>query len=219
MKPTKETKQFWLMLYAMQSLKQVISACTELFAKNPDLSDPYYSRMITFIVVIYGQPWRQNTGVGKLGKEWVPSAFIDLHERLLVQRDKVHAHKDASGIPRPWGNLNQVRILNANPNGFLPVCTNEASFTMDHVRRIQDLCKKLLGQFDSETTKYLRRFWREIKALPVGEYLLNTDPNSPGLFTRTDSRLPPHGDTELIKFDEFEEYEELKAHRTAKEGR
>ena len=98
MKPSIETKRFWLMLYAMDSFHHVVTACDHLIENNTQHDAPLYRLLATAILTMYGRPFHNNRGVGKLDEVIVPAEFMDLHRQLILERDKIHAHVDSVGI-------------------------------------------------------------------------------------------------------------------------
>jgi hypothetical protein len=189
MQQNNETKQFWLMLYAMEGFEIVIRACDSLLNNKYDHFDINFQCIITAILTIYGRPWHKNEGVGKLEDVLVPEEYKALHLRLITERDKIFAHKDAKGFQTPIGNANQIRLLRSK-DGFTWMCNNFFSFDTDDIKRIHCLCKILFDKLDYHTSKYQNKCIKEIKFLPEGEYILNTDNNTSELFQKTESIVP-----------------------------
>ncbi|MFO8007294.1 MAG: hypothetical protein R6V05_06105 [Candidatus Brocadiia bacterium] len=186
MKPSDETKRFWLMLYAREGFHRVVAACNVITEQNLNEFDPAYDRCITTIVTNYGRAWRNNRGVGKLDEGIVPEAHLALHGHLLEQRDKVYAHKDADGPQSDIGKVNQIRLLRRK-TGFIWVCGNIISFQREQIPAVRRLCMQLEEKLDAATTEYENKCRSDIEALPEGEYILNLDVTSPALFMKTDS--------------------------------
>lgn len=193
MKPTEETKQFWLMLYALDALGNALWACDYLLKHEPHVAGPTHRALMTAILTNYGRPFHKNHGVGKLDASIVPAEFHDLHQQLVRERDKVHAHSDAQGIPTRIGNANQIRLLRL-PDAFKWVTSTYLPYEEPDIRRIRRLCLVLTDELDRRTDEYEKRCLPEIRNLSPGEYLLNTDTAAPELFTKVGSVLPPNGD-------------------------
>jgi len=191
MKPTKETKRFWLMIYAMDAFGVVVSACEYLLKNSFHIAGPIHRRTMTAILILYGQPFHNNQGIGKLDEAIIPDQYLNLHNELMQYRDKIHAHRDSAGVCTRIGNANQIRLQRLRDGFQWTICTYLPHDKAD-LQRIRDLCNLLITKLDSETDKYEKTCLMEIEALPEGEYLLNTDVNATGLFTRVETILPPN---------------------------
>lgn len=193
MKPTEDTQQFWLMLYAIDAFSNVLWACDYLLKHTPSVAGPMYRTLMTAVLTNYGRPFRRNYGVGKLSNSFVPPEFRDLHDQLIHERDKVHAHSDAQGIPTPIGNANQVRLLRL-PHAFKWVTSTYLPYGEIDIHRLRHLCLALTQELDRRTDEYERRCLAVIRKLNPGEYLLNTDVKEAELFERVGSVLPRNKD-------------------------
>jgi hypothetical protein len=183
MRPTEETKKFWLMLYAMDAFKKCIHCCDSLLEGGIAPSDFDYLPMIVAILTMYGKPFHRNVGVGKLDDIFVPEAYKDLHQLMIRDRDKIHAHSDAKGITTNIGNANQIRLIR-NEKGFMWSVPTSVSYGKAEIENVIALCKALIRKLDYYTTKYEKKVLKEIKKLPPGEYVLNFDLNDSSIFTR-----------------------------------
>lgn len=191
MKPTEETKRFWLMMYAIDTFRNVVSACEYLLETEFHVAGPMHRRTMTAILALYGQPFHNSRGIGKLDQTLIPAEYLDLHHELMQHRDKIHAHLDSEGISTRIGNANQVRLQRIR-DGFQWTTCTYLPHDKTELQRIRDLCRLLITQLDQETDKYEKKCLMEIEALPEGEYLLNTDVNATSLFTRVENILPPN---------------------------
>lgn len=190
MQPTDETKRFWLMAYAMDGFRNVISACEFLLDANFDPTCPMHRHLATAILTMYGRPFHNNYGVGRLDIRLVPDKYKSLHEQLIYERDKIHAHADAKGVQSRIGNANQVRLLRTK-RGFKWVVSSYLPYQRQDLLDICELCKALIANLDYYTDKYEKKCLRVIKQLPEGEYVLNIDTAASTLFDSVQSVLPP----------------------------
>ena len=196
MKPTDETKRFWLMAYAMDGFRNVISACEYLLDSNSQPTTQIFRHLATAILTMYGRPFHNNYGVGKLDNRLVPEKYKSLHERLIYERDKIHAHADAKGVPSRIGNANQVRLLRA-AGGFKWTVSTYLPYKRQDLLDLCKLCRILTRKLDYHTDKYEKNGLKVIKRLPEGEYVLNVDPNAGALFDRVQCVFPPHPNLDL----------------------
>lgn len=200
MKPTEETKTFWLMLYAMDAFRKCIQGCESLLAADVTPSNPAYLQTIVAILTMYGKPFHRNAGVGKLDDRFVPLAYKNLHQQMMRERDKIHAHSDARGIDTKFGNANQVRLIRGE-KGFLWCVPTLVSYNGAEIKNIIALCKALIEKLDYHTTKYEKKVVKEIRRLAPGEYVLNFDPNDSSLFTRVGETSLSLDNQELTRLD------------------
>ncbi len=190
MKPTEETQKFWLMLYAMDAFKKCIRCCESLLEQGVTPSNFAYLTTIIAILTMYGKPFHFNRGgVGKLDERFVPLAHKNLHELMIRDRDKIHAHVDAKDIETEIGNANQIRLVRSEKEkGFAWTVPTSVSFGESEIQEIILLCKALIEKLDYHTTKYEKKVVKEIRLLTDGEYVLNFDLNDSSLFTRVQER-------------------------------
>jgi len=187
MKPDDETKRFWLMLYAGQAFRDVIKLCEYLLEKQSVLlrnDESLFRWMATAMFTIYGRPFSTNYGVRRLDAQlFVPREYTALHKKLICERNKIHAHKDAKGLATRIGNANQVRIVRAK-NGFAWAIPTHFSYEEKDLRDVSKLCEALIEKLNYHIDKYERKCRKEIKKLREGEYLLNVDDTEEVLFVK-----------------------------------
>ena len=179
------------MMYAMDVFRNVVSACEYLLENNFHVAGPMHRRTMTAILALYGQPFHNNRGIGKLDQTLVPPEYSNLHDELMLHRDKIHARLDSAGVNTRFGNANQVRLQRSRDGFQWTTCTYLPHDKAD-LQRIRDLCNSLIAKLDCSTSEYEKKCLMEIEALPEGEYLLNTDASATRLFTRVERILPPN---------------------------
>jgi hypothetical protein len=91
-----DAKKFWLMFQARETFKAVHQGCLELVRSELPETSPLYFPLITGLICLYGKPFKPNRGAGKLPIEMVPEEYLGVHNQLIVIRDKLYAHSDAS---------------------------------------------------------------------------------------------------------------------------
>jgi len=91
-----EAKKFWLMFQAKETFKAVHQGCLELVRSGLGKESPLYFPTIAGLICLYGKPFKNNKGVGKLPRDMVPKEQLSLHDQLIVIRDQLYAHSDAS---------------------------------------------------------------------------------------------------------------------------
>ena len=186
MKPNEETKRFWLMMYAMDAFKKNILYCNYLMANNLSIEDTVYIPIVIAILTLYGKPWHNNQGIGKLDDSIVPHEHRILHDLMLRDRDKIHAHSDSDGVKSKSGcNANHVRLVRSERGHKWTVPTS-FNFGDKELEEIILLCEKLNRKLDGETSKIEKTFASEIQRLLPGEYLLNLSKEDVSIFKIVD---------------------------------
>jgi hypothetical protein len=84
------------MFQANKTFKAVHQGCLELVPSGLSETSPLYFPVVAGLICLYGKPFKYNEGVGKLPIEMVPEEHLSLHDQLIVIRDKLYAHSDAS---------------------------------------------------------------------------------------------------------------------------
>jgi hypothetical protein len=90
------SQEVWLMFQANKTFKAVHQGCLELVPSGLSETSPLYFPVVAGLICLYGKPFKYNEGVGKLPIEMVPEEHLSLHDQLIVIRDKLYAHSDAS---------------------------------------------------------------------------------------------------------------------------
>jgi hypothetical protein len=57
---------------------------------------PLYFPLVAGLICLYGKPFKANRGVGKLPIDMVPKELLELHNDLILIRDKLYAHSDST---------------------------------------------------------------------------------------------------------------------------
>lgn len=117
-------REAWLTAYAETSC-QVVEALSALLAKGtiPEGSPEYFATVNT-IYVVYGRPFHRCAGVGRLEKTDIPGDRLDVHDHLMLFRDKVYAHKDTPGIQiEDDYTANEVRAIVGGDSAVQIFCT------------------------------------------------------------------------------------------------
>ena len=91
-----EAKKFWLMFQANETFKAVHQGCLELVRSGLSEASPLYFPVVAGLICLYGKPFKRSKGVGKLQIEMVPEEHVSVHNQLIVIRDKLYAHSDAT---------------------------------------------------------------------------------------------------------------------------
>ena len=100
---------------------------------NPPLNDVARKALTVAITVAYCRPFKQRRQV-KLSEDVVPTHFKDIHDNLVVHRDKAVAHHDLDGPVADWGFISQLQINimsgQMTHDTLSPVLPNETAHDM-----------------------------------------------------------------------------------------
>jgi len=169
----KDRRTLWKMHHAQADFVAVKKACHYLVTANISEDAVYYASVIG-VYTMYGRPFTESRGAGKLEESTVPREHLGLHEQLMEHRHKVYAHSDATGAPAHFGNINQVRFYN-NREEILPGIIRWRAET-GKLKEMILLCEALQKKTKYWINKIQSKYFPHL-ALPLGQYLINLDPN------------------------------------------
>jgi len=167
-----DAKRFWLMFQARETFKAVHQGCLELVRSKLPETSPLYFPLIAGLICLYGKPFKENRGVGKLQIGMVPKENLNLHTDLITIRDKLYAHSDADQTVIV-GNLHfgEVRCYRWPDDG---------GYYIEHLHIAPEFFSKFVAvlaeQMVEKTNYHFDRLGKKfVPNLPnrPGEYLLN----------------------------------------------
>ena len=65
--------------------------------RNNFPSNVLYINSLSMIFILYGKPFTNNRGIGKLAEDIIPSDLMEYHRNIIIFRDKLIAHVDQNG--------------------------------------------------------------------------------------------------------------------------
>lgn len=187
-----DAKKFWLMFQARETFKAVHQGCLELVRSGLSETSPLYFPLIAGLICLYGKPFKYNKGVGKLPIEMVPEEHVSVHNQLIVIRDKLYAHSDATktviaGI-LPFGELRYFRW------------PGEFGYRIEHLHIAPEFFSKFMAvlaeRMTGKTQYYVDRLGKKFAPhVPHGrgEFLLNIKGKEGPLFTQVEPLRPRKG--------------------------
>jgi hypothetical protein len=186
MNALEDRKTLWKMHHANADFSMVADTCNYILEKDVKFEDGIYYALIVGIYTIYGRPFSQSIGAGKLPPDIVPNEHLALHQELLKLRNQVYAHSDATGAPASFGNINQVRFfVDANkPGEILPGVLRWRS-ERAVLKEIIVLCKALKKKTKYWIDKIQDKHFPHLK-VPSGEYVIDLNPVSSKFLTRVE---------------------------------
>src|SRR5215216_2417277 len=106
-------------------------------------SNPLISPAFQFALIEYAKPYRQSHGDlkrHKLDNRQVPSEYLDLHNKLLAARDKIHAHSDLTVMEARL----HVAELSHGPHASIVQNVIHRTEELSNINKIIDLIEKTL---------------------------------------------------------------------------
>jgi hypothetical protein len=154
--------------------------CDQLINASCQIGHPLYRPLIVALHVEYGRPFKNNWGVGSLDSSIVPSKYAALHEELIIARDKILAHTDASGLK--FGSNPANRVIFEITGEGARIATSHPLPRHVQVPKIRTLCIELCTLVDTEAEAILKKHRGEIVA-NRGTFLLDLSDSPKGFIT------------------------------------
>ena len=186
-----DAKRLWLMFEAREAFEAVHQGCLELVRSGLREASPLYFPLAAGLICLYGKPFKFNKGVGNLPIEMVPEEFLDLHNDLIIIRDKLYAHSDATIteiIAKRHVGFGQLRYFRG---------PDEAGYYIQHLHLGPEFFSKFMAvladQMREKTNYYVdklgKKFAPHVPHRP-GEFLLNIKDKEGPLFTEVEPLRP-----------------------------
>jgi hypothetical protein len=165
-------RELWLLVYASNSCKLVRHLCGIAISDSCIEGDSTYTGIINSIYAVYGRPFHWCRGIGRLVNGDLPPESIDMHEEMILLRDKLYAHKDIDGYQVESEIFNTVRAVVIN--GAITMVSNELIPRGPKIEAIMVHVEKLVEHFDKNSIALIQKIRRP--GWPQdGEYILNMD--------------------------------------------
>jgi len=175
-----DAKLLWKMFYGYQWFKTAQAAAQYILDEQLEQGSPLFYPLVTSVYVLYGKPFKQARGVGRLSEQLIPREHLDLHRKLLEYRDQIYAHTDADAFSLShFGEVNQVRVLQTATQQDLFATDFHARFPL--MPAVIDLC----GTLQNKTWDNVETLFNRYRArLPdsVGEFAINVSDQAGDFF-------------------------------------
>jgi hypothetical protein len=186
-----DAKQFWLMFEAKEAFKAVHQGCLELVRSGLGEDSPLYFPLIAGLICLYGKPFKFNEGVGKLPIEMVPKELLDLHNDLIIIRDRLYAHSDATvteTVAKRHSGFGELRSFRG---------PHKAGYYIQRLQIAPEFFSKFMAvladRMREKTNDYVdklgKKFAPHVPHRP-GEFLLNIKDKEGPLFTEVEPLRP-----------------------------
>lgn len=171
MMPSKtERLAFWRDEYAIQSFTDLQRLL--LFMLSQSAMPPRMRIWLTVsAVVLYAGPFRQRAQV-RLAEEEVPIELREAHDKILLHRDKVIAHRDPDAHKKGVRG-NELPIVFKGNDLFIP--TTSPAMDDDLARSLLELVEILIPLLKARTASFIPKYLPE--PLAPGAYLLSLEDN------------------------------------------
>ena len=182
-----DRKLWWTAFHAAQDFRATQECCEYLIEQDPDPVSGLGFHLVTAACVSYGKPFLKSRGADRVLEDSVPAKFLQLHRDLLVLRNQVVAHTDATFPLNDHGVHENPLRLHVR-NGGTALYRETYVFDIDSDRVIE-LCKVLIRKMDYWLERIRRRYEKLIPRTE-GHYTINLDPMRDAFFIKTPAPKP-----------------------------
>ena len=170
MMPTRtERLAFWRDEYAIQSFSDLQRLLPFMLSQN---DTPRMRVWLTVsAVVLYAGPFRQRTQV-RLAEDEVPAEYRAAHDKILLHRDKVIAHRDPDAHKKGVRG-NELPIVSKGNDLFIP--TTSLAMDDDLAVSLLELVEILIPRLKARTASFIKKYLPQL--LAPGAYLLSLEDN------------------------------------------
>jgi len=170
--PSQEERlAFWKFAHARASFVDARIFIELVLKSSLPLNDPVRKALTIAVLTTYARPFKQRPKV-QLPRDAVANEYLDLHDNMILRRDKVVAHRDVDAPTADWGTLNQVEF--AVDAGGLEVNTESPVILDQTAREILPLLDNLIGKMDEQVNAFVQRHGPDLIG-KLGAHVLMTD--------------------------------------------
>lgn len=175
--------RLWTMGFAFKSFSHAEVGFARLADGSISQADPLFSVIACGAVVSYARPFKPKRTFGRLPDDMVPADLREVHDLLITIRDKMLAHVDASGLPTPHGEVNQLeyRVAHGVAHLMIPDYRMKKERLGDFHRLARILREKSGYHLKCNQDSLLRKL-----SYPDGQYRLSLDGETEVLLPVTD---------------------------------
>src|ERR1035441_4817993 len=101
MVPIEARRELWAWYYGMWAFEHCRPSCQHILKERLDENHPLYYPMNVAATINYARPFRRSNGLPARPEDIVPSKYRAVHERVMLLRDKLHAHTDTDKSAHP----------------------------------------------------------------------------------------------------------------------
>jgi hypothetical protein len=137
-------KELWKAGHAWLAFKTVLEICNYILAHDLETDSIVYSWLVTAICTWYTRPFTASRGIGPLSKNFVPAEHRDLHNQIILGRNRTIAHSDADGPMLQGLPANTVRLVVKRRRAQLKI--HHAKFQRSMISSIRELASGLVDR-------------------------------------------------------------------------
>jgi hypothetical protein len=134
---------------------------------------PLRSPLTIAIVAAYGRPFKQRPAAIRLTDEWIPSARKPTHDKLILLRDKVIAHRDLEGPNSSGGFVSRLQVVMQADHLTIP--TISPIITNSEAQNVIALIDELVPAMDQAGHAFVTAHFP--RPLDDGLYVVSLDEN------------------------------------------
>ncbi|MCC6234282.1 MAG: hypothetical protein IT580_16685 [Verrucomicrobiales bacterium] len=186
MRPTpEELRDLWLFAYARTSLLEAID-WIYLMDSAPSGSHSV-DALLAAVVVAYGRPFTKSQLTRSVRKPALqdvaaPAHLQSTHDVLLILRDKVIGHKDAT-IPDKHSGTPNMLFVRKEGNDFELSTVVVTELRPEARKEAMLLCKHFVQYCEEQCRRFLERYGPELGKMSSGVYRVQIDDASPDWIT------------------------------------
>jgi hypothetical protein len=165
-----QRQRLWGMAFAYQSFGLAYAGFTALNSPAIGADKHLKGVILCGAVVAYARPFKQQREWARLPILVVPERYRDIHNVLIVTRDKMFAHTDAKGLLASEGEFNSIRYCVERGKATMRV--PNFGLTEEALVSICELSRILITKAEYHTQKLQNQLLKRLQ-YPDGVYELS----------------------------------------------
>ena len=133
-------------------------------------TDALYLPLAVATHAFYGRPFKEQRGVGRLSKDYIPDDWRGIHQCLITFRDQLLIHTDAESITQAGRPLHDVVYHNVGSERCFS--TSDPRPRLDYYRDVSRYLPRLIQKVKKDIDAIQDRFSQSIPT-SEGHYQLN----------------------------------------------
>jgi hypothetical protein len=163
--------RLWKAGYAWLSFQYVVDLCDHILSEGIQPDAPIYYPLVTAISVLYARPFKHSKGIESLTLQFVPKQFHDLHDKLILFRDRVTAHVDAQNIFFQGRPANEVVLKVCEHGNRIALAVQQVKFKTPAISEIRELATGLVDRMLDYIKNSADKYPNDVP--DDGEYLID----------------------------------------------
>ena len=163
--PRSLQKRLWRLGYARSSFDHVYNTCDYILQTPISVESPMYYPLVAAIYTLYAQPFSRSQIIGRWTKQVVPKKHLDLHEQMMLVRNQLVAHSDATtSVLVSDMSGNHVRFIRTRDH--LELENFQVDTSLPVIIRTRELALALISRIDEHMRQIERRWLADRRISP-----------------------------------------------------